>query len=94
VTLGRRIGLYRYCVSGDIGRGNFSRVKLAIHQLTKGLFLRFLQIISRITLIFRKSTDKVAIKVVDRAKLDCRALRMLSREIETLENVHHPNILR
>ncbi|XP_055642838.1 uncharacterized protein LOC129779410 isoform X2 [Toxorhynchites rutilus septentrionalis] len=33
VALGRRIGLYRFC--GDIGRGNFSRVKLAVHQLTK-----------------------------------------------------------
>ncbi|XP_055295569.1 serine/threonine-protein kinase NIM1 isoform X3 [Sitodiplosis mosellana] len=71
VALGRRIGLYRFC--GDIGRGNFSRVKLAVHQLTR---------------------DKVAIKVVDRGRLDTRALRMLSREVATLECVHHPNILR
>lgn len=34
VTIGRRIGLYRFC--GDIGRGNFSKVKLAVHQLTRG----------------------------------------------------------
>ncbi|XP_059221455.1 uncharacterized protein LOC131996046 [Stomoxys calcitrans] len=34
VTVGRRIGLYRFC--GDIGRGNFSKVKLAVHQLTRG----------------------------------------------------------
>ncbi|KAM8717261.1 hypothetical protein ACLKA7_004030 [Drosophila subpalustris] len=33
VTIGRRIGLYRFC--GDIGRGNFSKVKLAVHQLTR-----------------------------------------------------------
>ncbi|XP_031622989.1 serine/threonine-protein kinase NIM1, partial [Contarinia nasturtii] len=71
VALGRRIGFYRFC--GDIGRGNFSRVKLAVHQLTR---------------------DKVAIKIVDRGKLDTRALRMLSREVATLECVHHPNILR
>lgn len=71
VALGRRVGLYRFC--GDIGRGNFSRVKLAVHQLTR---------------------DKVAIKVVDRGRLDARALRMLSREVTTLECVHHPNILR
>lgn len=38
--------------------------------------------------------DKVAIKIVDRGRLDNRALRMLSREIATLECVHHPNILR
>uniref|UniRef100_A0A182W9W3 Protein kinase domain-containing protein n=1 Tax=Anopheles minimus TaxID=112268 RepID=A0A182W9W3_9DIPT len=62
VALGRRIGLYRFC--GDIGRGNFSRVKLAVHQLTK---------------------DKVAIKVVDTSRLDAKALRMLSREVSTLE---------
>jgi serine/threonine-protein kinase NIM1 len=38
----------------------------------------------------------VAIKVVDRSKLDCRALRMLSREIEILETLQngHPNILK
>lgn len=35
VTIGRRIGLYRFC--GDIGRGNFSKVKLAVHQLTRGM---------------------------------------------------------
>lgn len=34
VTLEKRVGLYRFC--GDIGRGNFSRVKKAIHLLTKG----------------------------------------------------------
>uniref|UniRef100_A0AAG5CX05 non-specific serine/threonine protein kinase n=1 Tax=Anopheles atroparvus TaxID=41427 RepID=A0AAG5CX05_ANOAO len=71
VALGRRIGLYRLC--GDIGRGNFSRVKLAVHQLTK---------------------DKVAIKVVDTSRLDAKALRMLSREVSTLECVYHPFILR
>lgn len=34
VALGRRVGMYRFC--GDIGQGNFSRVKLAVHQLTRG----------------------------------------------------------
>ncbi|GAB0087193.1 NIM1 [Sergentomyia squamirostris] len=63
--------MYKFCK--DIGRGNFSKVKLAVHQLTR---------------------DSVAIKVVDRSRLDARALRMLSREVTTLECVHHPNILR
>ncbi|EAT40352.1 AAEL007907-PA, partial [Aedes aegypti] len=71
VALGRRIGFYRFC--GDIGRGNFSRVKLAVHQLTK---------------------DKVAIKVVDTSRLDAKALRMLSKEVSTLEAAFHPFILR
>lgn len=35
IALEKRVGLYRYC--GDIGRGNFSRVKKAVHLLTKGI---------------------------------------------------------
>ncbi|KAG5671689.1 hypothetical protein PVAND_001874 [Polypedilum vanderplanki] len=67
-----RIGLYKFC--GDIGKGNFSRVKKAIHILTK---------------------DKVAIKIVDRSRLDSRNLQMLSREVKTLESLSlHPHILR
>jgi hypothetical protein len=34
IALEKRVGLYKFC--GDIGRGNFSRVKKAIHLLTKG----------------------------------------------------------
>jgi len=33
---GRRIGFYR--IRGDIGLGNFSRVKLGVHLLAKGKF--------------------------------------------------------
>lgn len=33
---GRRIGFYR--IRGDIGLGNFSRVKLGVHLLAKGMF--------------------------------------------------------
>lgn len=95
VALGRRVGLYRFC--GDIGRGNFSRVKLAVHQLTRGEFSH--TIINRNNnycqiYCFKFLLDKVAIKVVDRRRLDTRASRMLSREVMTLECVHHPNILR
>lgn len=44
---------------------------------------------------FRQFTlDKVAIKIVDRSRLDAKNLRMLSREIQTLECVQHPYILR
>lgn len=95
IALGRRIGFYRFC--GDIGRGNFSRVKLAVHQLTRGklLFIDFLCIFLFISWnMFLYTSDKVAIKVVDRGRLDTRALRMLAREVSTLECVHHPNILR
>ena len=43
---------------------------------------------------FNQSIDKVAIKIVDRSRLDARNLRMLSREVATLESVQHPHILR
>lgn len=35
LTVGRRVGFYK--VHGQIGCGNFSKVKLAIHTLTKGM---------------------------------------------------------
>lgn len=125
VTLEKRVGLYKFC--GDIGRGNFSRVKKAVHLLTKGERIRvndgnsrFLSlqnyrrlrnssaILSRETLSMSKEEnlkimiaflpflylDKVAIKIVDRSRLDTKNLRMLSREVSTLESVQHPFIIR
>ena len=47
IALEKRVGLYRFL--GDIGRGNFSRVKKAIHLLTKGNFLCSLLNLGRIT---------------------------------------------
>ncbi|XP_072903739.1 serine/threonine-protein kinase NIM1 [Hemitrygon akajei] len=71
VTLGKRIGFYR--LRGQIGAGNFSRVKLAIHSLTR---------------------EKVAIKILDKTRLDQKTQRLLSREIASMERLHHPNIIR
>lgn len=69
--MGRRMGAYKFIK--DIGRGNFSKVKLANHQLTR---------------------DNVAVKIIDRSRLDSRAMSMLSSEVLTLESLHHPHILR
>ncbi|PSN44975.1 Serine/threonine-protein kinase NIM1 [Blattella germanica] len=71
VNLGKRVGFYRF--RGDLGSGNFSQVKMAIHQLTK---------------------ERVAVKILDKSKLDQKTRRMLSREIATMEAIHHPNIIR
>ncbi|XP_062868257.1 serine/threonine-protein kinase NIM1 [Trichomycterus rosablanca] len=71
LTVGRRVGFYKVC--GEIGCGNFSKVKLAFHALTK---------------------DKVAIKVLDKMRLDLQTQRMLSREVSTMESLYHPNVLR
>lgn len=37
LVLNRRVGFYRF--KSDIGAGNFSKVKLAQHQLTKGMLI-------------------------------------------------------
>ncbi|XP_068234774.1 serine/threonine-protein kinase NIM1-like isoform X3 [Palaemon carinicauda] len=71
ITLGRRVGFYRF--RGELGQGNFSTVRLALHQLTR---------------------DKVAVKVIDKAKLDQKTQRMLAREIANMDAVAHPNIIR
>ena len=179
---GRRIGFYR--IRGDIGLGNFSRVKLGVHLLAKGgsRFFSFLRVRkrfmqksrisstnnsfivfshrlsssiplnqSRLQLMNRKrnsflfsshrgkttacrdssnvkkvsllflplNTDletrrvpffsvtrlaektpfvsfaeKVAIKILDKTKLDERTQRLLLREITSMERLHHPNIIR
>lgn len=91
VALEKRVGLYKFC--GDIGRGNFSRVKKAVHLLTKGI-LTDLHVLRNFHRHYPFPSDKVAIKIVDRSRLDTKNLRMLSREVATLEFVQHPYIIR
>lgn len=38
--------------------------------------------------------DKVAIKILDKTKLDDKTQRLLLREITSMEKLHHPNIIR
>jgi serine/threonine-protein kinase NIM1 len=39
-------------------------------------------------------TEKVAIKILDKTKLDQKTQRLLSREISSMERLRHPNIIR
>ncbi|KAE9551590.1 hypothetical protein FO519_005197 [Halicephalobus sp. NKZ332] len=71
VALGKRIGFYR--LGKELGAGNFSKVKLGIHCLTK---------------------EKVAVKIMDKSKMDQKAQRLLSREVQNMEYLHHPNVIR
>uniref|UniRef100_A0A8C7YW06 non-specific serine/threonine protein kinase n=1 Tax=Oryzias sinensis TaxID=183150 RepID=A0A8C7YW06_9TELE len=50
---------------------------------------------SRVKLAFHALTrDKVALKILDRMRLDAQAQRLLSREINSMEALQHPNIIR
>ncbi|KAM3873790.1 serine/threonine-protein kinase NIM1 [Diretmus argenteus] len=50
---------------------------------------------SRVKLAFHALTkDKVALKVLDKTKLDLQDQRLISREISTMECLHHPNVVR
>lgn len=70
-SLGKRIGFYR--LRGDLGSGNFAKVKLGFHCLAK---------------------EKVAVKILDKTKLDEKTQRLLSREISSMEKLHHSNVIR
>ncbi|GFS56273.1 hypothetical protein TNCV_2769421 [Trichonephila clavipes] len=70
-TLGTRISFYR--LYRDVGKGNFSKVKMAVHYLTK---------------------EKVAVKIIDKTKLQPKSKQMLSKEISAMESIQHPHIIR
>ena len=38
--------------------------------------------------------EKVALKILDKTKLDEKTKRLLSREINSMEKLNHPNIIR
>ncbi|KAJ8402013.1 hypothetical protein AAFF_G00372480 [Aldrovandia affinis] len=40
------------------------------------------------------TADKVAIKVLDKSRLDQKTQRLLSSEISSMERLHHPNVIR
>ncbi|XP_007542236.1 serine/threonine-protein kinase NIM1 [Poecilia formosa] len=50
---------------------------------------------SRVKLAFHALTkDKVALKILDRTRLDAQTQQLLSREISSMECLQHPNVVR
>ncbi|KAI6242840.1 hypothetical protein M3Y99_00192400 [Aphelenchoides fujianensis] len=86
VALGKRIGFYR--LGKELGCGNFSKVRLGVHVLTRGK--------RRTTLRDQRAgvAEKVAVKIMEKSKMDQKAQRLLAREIQSMEQTHHPNIIR
>jgi len=71
VIMNRRVGFYKF--KSDLGAGNFSKVKLAHHQLTK---------------------ERVAVKIIDKSKLEAKTQKMVNREISIMDSLSHPNLIR
>jgi len=67
----KRIGNYE--LGKNIGEGNFAKVKIATHVLTK---------------------EQVAVKVIDKAKLDKTTAKKLFREVRIMKLLNHPNIVK
>lgn len=90
LLLGKRVRFYQ--IKGTLGTGNFSKVRLGVHLLTKGTSMCYFFI--SIIIYYIYVTEKVAIKIIDKSRLDERTRKLLSQEILCMERLEHPNIIR
>ena len=45
-------------------------------------------------LLFGSYLEKVAVKIIDKTKVDAASRRLIFREMAMLDKLHHPNIIR
>lgn len=43
---------------------------------------------------FLETTERVAVKILNKSRLDTKTNAMLRREIKTMESLHHPNMIQ
>ena len=97
ITLGKRIGFYR--IRGEIGTGKLlasqarNTFTLERYVCTRSCVLVEKRFLQRQTFALFLA-EKVAIKILDKTKLDQKTQRLLSREISSMERLHHPNVIR
>lgn len=51
-------------------------------------------LISGDIIMFTLPADKVALKILEKMRLDLQTQKMLSREIANMESLYHPNLLQ
>ncbi|RXM96491.1 Serine/threonine-protein kinase NIM1 [Acipenser ruthenus] len=73
--------------------------RIILHRVQKRLARESVPIITQLELKDSKKErhkpyQKVAIKILDKTKLDQKTQRLLSREISSMEMLHHPNVIR
>jgi serine/threonine-protein kinase SIK3 len=86
-----RVGYYE--LEKTIGKGNFAVVKLATHVVTNtkvrdSAKCRPSRLISLVLF------TQVAIKIIDKTKLDEENLKKIFREIQIMSTLRHPHIIR
>lgn len=54
-----------------------------------------LNLVTELTVFtFTEFTEKVAVKIIDKTRLQTKNIQMLSKEVSAMESIQHPHIIR